>query len=198
MRPRIVSIVVALSLLVFGSLFMICQNSNRFPKRTDTQPAASNTTQPSEASASATSQPADQTPAPPGSSTQPGIQPAASPEEEHKTYVEQRSAQLMDLAMTDDRSSLDSILSELTNRDPEIRKAALDAAIQFGSRDAIPKLADAASQTDDPNEKTAITDAIEFLKLPSLTEISSHSPKPVANNSNVGSRPAHKGAWGKR
>jgi len=68
----------------------------------------------------------------------------------------------MDVAMTDDRANLDIILSELNNRDPEIRKAALEATIQFGSRDAIPKMADAASQTDDPSEKAAIADAIEF------------------------------------
>ena len=30
----------------------------------------------------------------------------------------------MDIAMTDDPANLDTILSELTNRDPEIRKAA--------------------------------------------------------------------------
>jgi len=76
----------------------------------------------------------------------------------------------MELSMNDDSSSLETILGELTNRDPQIRKGALDAAIQFGSRDAIPKMLDAASQTDDPREKAEIVDAIEFLKIPSLTE----------------------------
>src|SRR5207248_9485002 len=72
-------------------------------------------------------------------------------------------------------ASLDTILAELTNRDPEIRKAALDAAIQFGSRDAIPKLADVASRTDDAHEKAALADAIEFLKLPSLSDVEAQS-----------------------
>jgi hypothetical protein len=47
----------------------------------------------------------------------------------------------------------------------------LEATVQFRSRDAIPRLLDAASQTDDPHEKAAIADAIEFLKLPTLSEV---------------------------
>jgi len=94
---------------------------------------------------------------------------------QHQTYVEKRTEELMDLAMSDDRSSLETILSELTNRDPEIRKAALEATIQFGSRDAIPKLMDVVLQVDDPKEKANILEAIEFLKLPSATELAGQS-----------------------
>jgi len=130
-------------------------------------------------------------------SVQSTLQGANTSQDTHQAYVEQRTAELMDMAMTDERANLDSILSELSNRDPEIRKAALEAAIQFGSRDAIPKLADAVSQTDDPNEKTALTDAIEFLKLPSLTEIRAQS-KPVANNATGGSKPARRGNLARR
>jgi hypothetical protein len=95
----------------------------------------------------------------------------ATPEEQHDAYVEKRTEELMDLAMAEDSDSLNTILSELTNRDPQIRKAALEACIQFGSRDAIPKLSDVVSQTDDPKEKAEIVEAIEFLKLPSATEV---------------------------
>jgi len=82
-----------------------------------------------------------------------------------------RIEELMELASTDERSSLDTILSELTNRDAEIRKAALEATVQFGSRDAIPKLMDVVGQVDEPQEKADILEAIEFLKLPSATEL---------------------------
>jgi hypothetical protein len=92
-------------------------------------------------------------------------------EARQRAYAEQRVAELYDLSMNDDSASLETILSELTNRDPEIRKAALEATVQFRSRDAIPRLMDAASQTDDPHEKAAIADAIEFLKLPTLSEV---------------------------
>jgi HEAT repeats len=96
---------------------------------------------------------------------------ADTPEEKQAAFVVARVGELMDLGMNDDIDSLNTLLSELTNRDPEIRKAALEAVKQFGSQDAIPKLVDAASQTDDPYERVAIADAIEFLKLPSLTEV---------------------------
>jgi hypothetical protein len=99
-----------------------------------------------------------------------------TPAEQHQVYVEKRIDELTDLAMKDDRNSLDTILSELTNRDPQIRKAALDATIQFGSRDAIPKLMDVVVQVDDPKEKAEIVEAIEFLKLPSATEVIAKAP----------------------
>src|SRR6266850_8339281 len=81
---------------------------------------------------------------------------ASAIETTHEAYVAGRVAELADLAMENDAASLDTILSELTNRDPEIRKAAREAAVQFGSRDAIPKLAEAALQTDDAHEKAAL------------------------------------------
>lgn len=104
---------------------------------------------------------------------------AETPEAKHEAYVARRVAELQDLGMEDDSASLDTILSELNNGDPEIRQAAVDAAVQFGSRDAIPRLTDAAAQTDDPREKSAILDAIEFLKLPTLTEALAQKNQPV-------------------
>lgn len=89
----------------------------------------------------------------------------------HAAYVAQRVAVLQELSMDDQDSSLRTILSELTNRDPQIRKAARDAAVQFASRDAIPDLLQAAAQTEDPEEKKELIEAAEFLKLPSLTEV---------------------------
>jgi len=94
-----------------------------------------------------------------------------SPEAIHELYVQSRINELLDLGMNDDAASLDTILRELTNRDPQIRKAALEAAVQFGSRDAIPKLTEAALQTDKPEEKVEIAEAIKFLNLPSPAEL---------------------------
>ena len=102
-----------------------------------------------------------------------------TPEAKHEAYVAKRVVELQDLGMEDDSASLDTILSELSNGDPEIRQAAVDAAVQFGSHDAIPRLTDAAAQTDDPREKSAILDAIEFLKLPTLTEALKQKNQPV-------------------
>jgi hypothetical protein len=110
-----------------------------------------------------------------------------STEAKHQAYVEARAAELMDLGMNDDAQSLNTILSELNNRDPEIRKAAVEATVQFGSRDAIPNLMDAAAQTDDPQEKAEIMEAIQFLKLPTLSEAAAQAnqAQPSITGSNV-------------
>ncbi len=195
MRPKVVLLILATALLVFGGLFVLRQNLSKI--HADKPPAVSSAPQASETLISAV-KPTGEAVAAPANTVRPA--PKAASEDAHKAYVEQRSSQLMDLAMNDDRASLDTILSELGNRDPEIRKAALEATIQFGSRDAIPKLTDAVSQTDDPNEKAALTDAIDFLKLPSLTEIrQQQAANSVANNgAGTTATPGHKGAFGKR
>ena len=137
-------------------------------------------------------------PAEPTSSSKPQNTPETAAEtaapviENHQAYVEQRVAELSDLGAQDDTASLDAILSELTNRDPDIRKAALDAAIQFGSRDAIPKLTEAASQTDDVHEKTALYNAIEFLQLPSVSELQTNQGPVVPRQPGARSAPRRK------
>ena len=93
-----------------------------------------------------------------------------TPEAKEEAYVAGRVVELQDLGMEDDPASLETILSELNNRNPSIREAAVQAAVQFGSRDAIPRLQDAAAKADDPEEKADILEAIEFLKLPTLSE----------------------------
>jgi HEAT repeats len=199
MRAKVVIIILTLGLFVFGTLFAIRQAADRPTKNSGPQPTTiSGTTQPDDSLASAKAQPVgERAIAPTGSVTSSEPAATASTEDAHQAYVEKRTGELMDIAMTDDRTNLDTILSELSNRDPEIRKAALDATIQFGSRDAIPNLTDAISQTDDPNEKAALADAIEFLKLPSLTEIHAQS-QAVANSGAVGSKTPRKGTLARR
>ena len=95
---------------------------------------------------------------------------AETPEAKQEAYVAKRVGELQDLGMENDSASLDTILAELDNGDPSIRQAAVDAAVQFGSRDAIPRLMTAAAQAADPKEKSTILDAVEFLNMPTLAE----------------------------
>ncbi len=85
-------------------------------------------------------------------------------------YVQNRVAQLAGLGMNDDPDSLRIIVSELGCRNREIRQAAREAAVQFGSADAIPALAESMLETDDGLEKADIQKAIEFLGLPSVLD----------------------------
>jgi len=89
---------------------------------------------------------------------------------ERSKNVGKRVAELNALAMNDDPASRDAILMEMRNPDKEIRAAALEAAIQFGDRSVVPRLQEIAAQTEDPAEKTAILEAIDYINLPSLTE----------------------------
>jgi hypothetical protein len=88
-----------------------------------------------------------------------------------QAYIDKRVSELQDLSAENDAASLRIILSEVTNRNREIRHGAIEAAIQFGSREAVPTLLDAAAHTDDPAEKAELTEAADYLKLPSITEV---------------------------
>jgi predicted component of type VI protein secretion system len=95
-------------------------------------------------------------PTPTATPASPAVAPARTAEE------------LQTLAMHDDADSLNAILAELANPDPEIRAAAREAAVQFGDRAAVPLLRAAAAVTDDLEEKKALLDAADFLELPPL------------------------------
>jgi hypothetical protein len=96
---------------------------------------------------------------------------------EHEKYVRQRIKELNALAMNNDVESRDAILSEVkTNSDRRIRAVALEAAIQFDDRSVVPPLQAIAAQTDDPEEKQNILDAIDYINLPSLTDYLAANP----------------------
>jgi hypothetical protein len=117
----------------------------------------------------------------------PSIQPSAADlgAPGHEEYVTQRKAELLQMGMTDDPVALQTILSELNNQDPEIRKTALTATIDFGSKDAIPALRNQLDSTDDFREKMEIQKAIDFLELPPArpegAAISQQSAAPASN-----------------
>jgi len=96
---------------------------------------------------------------------------ASASDVKHDAFVEARTAELQDLSRKTDPAALEVLLSEVKNPDPEIRQAALDAISQSGNRNAIPGLQETAAQTEDATEKQTIMELIEFLKLPTLTEI---------------------------
>ena len=104
------------------------------------------------------------------STNEPSADTTAPPQAEHEEYVSRRTAELTDLAMSDNPADLETILSELKNPDKEIRQAAREATIQFGDRSAVPRLQDVAAQTEDPDEKAEILEAIDSLNLPSITD----------------------------
>jgi HEAT repeat protein len=99
----------------------------------------------------------------------PEIDPAIM-EEQRLEAGRQRVAELRDWATRREPNSLNTILSELSNPDAGIRRAALAAAMEFGDRSAIPALQEALESNSDPQDKVSLQRAIAFLQLPTLTE----------------------------
>jgi|ERR1041385_5986730 hypothetical protein len=170
MRASFVASASALTIVLAALLFVIGSRLSRpVPVRNEDSSQLLNVTEasaaPLDASQLDTTATRDVTaidPNPPGLTPQPA--------EREQTDATVRAAELMELALNNDSASLKIILAELGNPNRAIRNAALQAAVQFGSRDAIPSLRQATAQVDDSDEKAELLQAIEFLKLPSLSE----------------------------
>lgn len=110
------------------------------------------------------------TPPPVAGLPRPLLSPYASDSKEHEAWVGDRADQLRKLSWREDADSLKQILSELENPEQEIRKAALQAAANFGSRDAIPYLESLVATATDAEEKIALIQTAEQLKMPTASE----------------------------
>ena len=190
MRPKVVIAILVLGgLLVAGTLWLRPAASEAPPSAPQNTPRQIAEGKPPPAPANTTESQA----LPGPQSTTPEAAAQSTPARQ-EAYVEKRIAELEDLAADDAPASLETIVSELTNRDPRIRKAAREAAIQFGSRDAIPRLLEAAAQTDDPQEKLELQEAADFLKLPTPAELAasrasqSPAPPPAGSKPPVGAK----------
>jgi hypothetical protein len=110
----------------------------------------------------------------PETAAAPAVAPNPTTHTSDPVAVKKRISQLIRLGREDDAKSYESIVGDLTNSTPAIRAAARDAAMQFGNRDAIPLLKNAAEVVQDPHEKVEFLDAADFLALPGLDEVISN------------------------
>jgi hypothetical protein len=79
------------------------------------------------------------------------------------------------------------LLGKVTHREPEVRKAAKDALVQLGDTNAIPGLEQAVGLIEDPREKLALLEAIDYLKLPDAMAV---DPTMIRTDANaVATRP---------
>jgi hypothetical protein len=148
MRPKFVFAVLLFGLLASGTIIFLKQQSSA--------PAVSAAPTPAPA-ASAVPTPA---PAP-----APVVKKTLTPEE-RQAAIDKETDRLSSWGMNDDSASLSNILADLANPEKAIRAAAVEAAKQFGSTNAIPALKAAVNDTDDTQEKIALLEAADFLSLP--------------------------------
>jgi hypothetical protein len=172
MRPKIVIAILLLALAVLGiAVFLSRPRIRPAGGAPPNLPVAHTTTNPLPAAAPPVETVSAPAPAAVASANPVAAAPPAVQETNHEEYVQDRVAELMALAMNDDSNSFDTIWSELSNPDKDIRAGALEAVVQFGARSAAPRLRDLAALTQDPAEKAKIIDAADFLELPPLTDL---------------------------
>jgi hypothetical protein len=97
--------------------------------------------------------------------------------EQRQAAIDAETDRLQQWSMDNDPASLSNILADLTNPEKEIRDAAIEAAKQFGSTNAIPTLKAVAANTTDTEEQIALLEAANFLSLPSVNWGGSTTPK---------------------
>lgn len=169
MRPKVVIVIVLLAAGFLAAAFMLSKMSRPQPENAPVETAA---TQPVAAPIKHESIPLPAVSLAPAVNTtsETMTNPAAPEREDRDQFVVRRTGELNDLAMQTNSEAHQQILDELKNPDREIRQAALAALEQANDRSVIPQMQQIADQTDDSGDKAAIQDAIDFIKLPSLTE----------------------------
>lgn len=70
------------------------------------------------------------------------------------------------LAGEENEDAMIAIAGRLESEDPEVRAAAREAARHFGNTNLVPFLTLALEHVEDPREKVALMDAIDYLQLP--------------------------------
>ena len=166
MRPKfVILLTVVTAVILAGVLFLK-------PRRPAPAPAVSETN-------------VSATPAEPEQNTEPMIPtpvPAPAPAvaltpEQRQSAIEAEVQRLFQAGTSDDPADLAIILADLSSPEKEIREAAIQAAKQFGSTNAIPALQAAAENTTDPKEKVELTEAADFIALPSFSLNTNVAPK---------------------
>jgi len=161
MRPKFVFALLLLALLALGAVFFLKQHlGNVAPSPTSPESA---TPAPPPASNVMTSVAPPPAPIPAAPASTITLTP-----EQRQAAIDAETDRLQEWSMNDDPASLSNILADLNNSEKEIRDAAVEAAKQFGSTNAIPTLKAVAANTTDPEEQIALLEAANFLSLPSV------------------------------
>lgn len=163
MRPKVVIIVLAMGFLVLGLVAVLKgvggKNNAAGEISTTSQPVGS------AAASSGTNQPF---------SASRGANSVIVSDQMRAALIDRETEEIRDLFNQADGSNnvevIAAILAKLSHPEVEVRRAALDALRQLDDTNAVPGLEKAVENTQDLREKVAILDAIDYIKMPSLTE----------------------------
>jgi hypothetical protein len=163
MRPKFIFVLLLLALLVLGAAFFLKQylgNTAPPPNPEIAAPA-------SVVSNAVTVAVPPPVPAPVAAAP---VVTNTLTDEQRQAAIDAETDRLQQWSMNDDPASLSNILANLTHSEKEIRDAAIEAAKQFGSTNAIPALKAVAANTEDTEEQIALLEAANFLSLPSILD----------------------------
>ncbi len=159
MRPKVVFALLLLAILVLAGAFLLKQHLRNVPPPPP-EIVAPAPTPASNVRASVALPPAPVTAAP--------VSTNVLTDEQRQAAIDAETDRLQQWSMNDDPESLSNILADLTSPEKEVREAAIEAAEQFGSTNAIPALKALAANTTDTEEQIALLEAANFLSLPSV------------------------------
>lgn len=165
MRPKVVFVVLLFTLAIVGAIIFLKQRpapvalpASESPPVASTMPAPEPAKEPIPV------------PPPQVSTSAPVVTRALSPKE-HEAVVDAEVERLSNWAMNNDPESLSNIVNDLVSPEKDIRVAAINAAKQFESPDAIPALKAAAAvavNAGNSQEAVDMLEAADWLALPTV------------------------------
>lgn len=93
---------------------------------------------------------------------------ATTPEQDKEAAREKVLDEIKEALLegTDNPAKAEEVRAHLKSDDAEIRKSAVETLMHLNDRGAIPALKEALDRVQDPREKVAIMDAIDYLETP--------------------------------
>ena len=156
MRPKFVIVLLLLAALILGAALYFKPH----PEPVTTPPAIPEIATPAPSAAANPVTMIDPLPAP--------VALNALTPDQRQAAVDAETDRLQAWGMSEDPAALTNILADLTHSEKEVREAAIEAAKQFGSSNAIPTLKAVAASTADTDEQIDLLEAASFLALPSM------------------------------
>lgn len=95
----------------------------------------------------------------------------ATADEKAEAAIAAKIEALRPLAFKTDAASVEKLIFELRAAPPQLWEELLEMVSQSQNRALIPSLQELADETEDPKEKGMLLETVEFLKLPTLTEL---------------------------
>ena len=109
----------------------------------------------------------------PAAAGHPGQPPVVS-EEVRAALIERDIQDILDLQSQVDGSNnlviINALLEKFSNPEAEVRQTALRVIKEMNDTNAVPGLQKAVAGTTDAREKVAIMDAIDYIKMPTMTD----------------------------